>query len=172
MVGSSPVPPGWYVDGQDPRRRFWDGSQWTGHFEGAALEAPDSHPLTSAKYRKRRDRSSSNSRRARGFKRTKTEKLSAAQRTSILEVELATWARKGWTVEATLFGNQAMLRKSKWRVFGRDLLLVVVTAGLWLIYVIYRTLIGRSTSMIIKVDRYGTVKTFNRTEDMADGSGY
>lgn len=86
----------------------------------------------------------------------------------ILEGEIAKWARKGWRVTGTAFGRQAILSRSKWSILWRDLLLVLFTAGLWLIYMLYRALIGRSTSIVVIVDRFGTVKSFRRTDDASD----
>jgi hypothetical protein len=63
-----------------------------------------------------------------------------------------------------LFGRSAMLREPAWRAFLRDLLLVILSAGLWLFYIAYRTLVGKTTSMIVTVDRYGRVSTFRRTD--------
>lgn len=78
-------------------------------------------------------------------------KLPADQLTAILNAEVASWTAKGWTLEggSTVFGRGAMLREPRWQAFLRDLLFVFVTAGVWLIYVIYRRLVGKTTSKII-----------------------
>jgi hypothetical protein len=93
------------------------------------------------------------------------EKMSKEQRTAILNVEIARWAALGWVLEDVSFGTQAMMRKSKLRVLGWDVLLAVLTLGLWLVYVICRSAIGRETSLIILVDRHGSVKAFERKSD-------
>lgn len=149
MIDASSAPAGWYLDGQDPRHRYWDGSQWTEHFE-------ESTPAAST---------NSNSQRVFRSKREKLKPLPADQLDAILMAEIATWTGKGWTVEATtrLFGRSTTLREPKWQAFLRDVLLVIVTAGLWLVYIIYRVLVGKTSNKIITVDRFGHVKTFRRT---------
>lgn len=150
MTEPSSAPAGWYPLDQDPRRRYWDGAQWTDHFE-----EPDQSSRTTP-----RARWSSTS------KREKPKPLPADQLIAILNAEIAKWTTKGWTVEATtrLFGRSALLREPRWQAFLRDLLLVIVTAGLWLIYLIYRALVGKTSAKIITVDRFGRVKTFRRTD--------
>ena len=150
MTEASSAPAGWYLDGQDPRRRYWDGAQWTAHFEDPTQllqsNARAQVPVTS--------------------KRKKPEPLPADQLTAILDTEVTKWTAKGWTLEATtkLFGRSAMLREPRWQAFLRDLLLVLVTCGLWLIYVLYKLLIGRTSAKIITVDRFGRVETFRRKD--------
>jgi hypothetical protein len=152
MTDSSSAPAGWYIDGQDLRRRYWDGSQWTEHFEEAPQPSPTNwktkRPFTS--------------------KRKKLKALPGDQLDAILNAEVGTWIAKGWTVEATtkLFGRSAMLREPRLQAFLRDLLLVLVTAGLWLIYIIYQALVGKTSNKIITVDRFGRVKTFRRIDEL------
>ena len=97
----------------------------------------------------------------------KREKLSGEQLDEILMAEVARWVAKGWTLEGTtkLFGRSAMLREPRWRLFLRGLLLVLVTAGLWLIYLIYKALIGKISRKVISVDRFGRVKSFRWTDE-------
>jgi hypothetical protein len=148
MTYSSSAPAGWYLDGRDPRRRYWDGAQWTDHFEEPTPTSATQRPFSS--------------------KREKPKPLPGDQLDAILKAEVATWTAKGWTVEATtkLFGRSAILREPRWRAFLRDTLLVFVTAGLWLIYIIYRALVGKTSNKIITVDRFGRAKTFRRTDEL------
>jgi hypothetical protein len=150
MTEQSSAPAGWYLDGLDSRRRYWDGSQWTEQFEEQTPPVPKN----------------SDSHREVGSKREKTEPLTGDQLDAILADEVARWTAKGWTVEGTtkLLGRGAMLREPRWQGFLRDLLLLFVTAGLWLVYIIYRRLVSKTSRKIITVDRFGRVKTFRRTD--------
>lgn len=152
MTDSSSAPAGWYLDGRDPRRRYWDGGQWTDHFEEPA-------PTTATNLNPHRPFSS---------KPEKPKPLPGDQLDAILKAEVAIWTAKGWTVEATtkVFGRSAMLREPRWRALLRDLLLVFVTAGLWLIYITYRALVGKTSNKIITVDRFGRAKMFRRTDEL------
>jgi len=152
MNDSSFPPAGWYLDGQDPRRRYWDGLKWTEHFDEAPSVAPtvhESQPTFQSKRQKLKPRPG--------------EELDA-----ILMAEVATWIARGWKLEGTtkLLGRSAMLREPKWRSSLRDLVLVLVTAGLWLIYIIYKALVSKTSHKIITVDRFGRLKTFRRTDKL------
>jgi hypothetical protein len=150
MTDSSSSPAGWYLDGQDPRRRYWDGENWTGYFEESATDAP-----TTVKSLHRFN-----------SKREKLKRLPGDQLDAILMAEVARWTARGWNLEGVmkLFGRTAVLREPRQQAFLRDLLLVVVTLGLWLIFIIYRALVGESTRKMIRVDRFGRVKSFRWTD--------
>ena len=52
-----------------------------------------------------------------------------------------------------------MLSKNKRIGWFWNLILVILTGGLWLIYVIYRALNRKKLTAIITVDPYGKVRT-------------
>ena len=79
-------------------------------------------------------------------------------RSQILNTEVAKYAKRGWTVE-TVSGGQAVLTKNKRIGWFWNLILVILTGGLWLIYVIYRALNRKKLTAIITVDQYGKVRT-------------
>ncbi len=76
-------------------------------------------------------------------------------------VNAGTWevqfGADGWTVQ-TVSSGQAVLSKVRrmgwfWNTIG-----VLITAGFWLIYVIYRALNRKRDTLIITVDAYGQVR--------------
>ncbi|MDR5699580.1 hypothetical protein [Agromyces aerolatus] len=84
--------------------------------------------------------------------------LSEESRAQVLNAEVARYAQDGWTVQAVSSG-QAVLSKVRrmgwfWNTIG-----VLITAGFWLIYVIYRALNRKRDTLIITVDAYGQVRT-------------
>jgi hypothetical protein len=170
MIEPPLVPAGWYFDGLDPRRRYWDGSQWTDQY-GSLDEVPPTNPTSRFRARIGRWRSRANSRGVGKPKRAEPEKMPKDQRTAILDAEVAIWTARGWILEGTLFGTQAIMRRSKLRLFGRDVRLVFLTFGLWLFYVVYRSAIGRTTALTIIVDRHGKVTAFERTDDTKSYGG-
>lgn len=84
--------------------------------------------------------------------------LSEAARAQLLNNEVAKYARQGWTVQAVSAG-QAVLSRVRRMGWFWNTVLVFVTAGLWLIYVIYRALNRKRDTLIIMVDAYGRVST-------------
>lgn len=82
--------------------------------------------------------------------------LSNDERTAILNAEIAKHVRRGWTVQSAT-GGQAVLTKNKRIGWFWNAILVLVTAGLWLIYVIYKALNRKQNTLIINVDAYGKV---------------
>lgn len=84
--------------------------------------------------------------------------MSADSRAQLLNAEIATYARRGWNVQSIAAG-QAVLSRNKRIGWFWNLILVVITAGLWLIYVIYRALNRKQETLIITVDEYGRVRT-------------
>lgn len=79
-------------------------------------------------------------------------------RAQILNAEVAKYAQRGWTVQ-TVSAGQAVLSKTRRMGWFWNLLLVLVTGGLWLIYVIYRALNRKVDTLIITVDAQGSVRT-------------
>jgi hypothetical protein len=84
--------------------------------------------------------------------------LSEAARTQILNAEVAMYAKHGWTVETATAG-QAVLSKNKRIGWFWNLILVILTGGLWLIYIVYRALNRKKITAIITVDEFGRVRT-------------
>ncbi|WP_308798908.1 hypothetical protein [Agromyces silvae] len=83
--------------------------------------------------------------------------LSEEARAQVLNAEVARYAQQGWTVQAVSAG-QAVVSKVRrmgwfWNTIG-----VLFTAGLWLIYVIYRALNRKRDTVVITVDAYGQVR--------------
>ena len=87
-----------------------------------------------------------------------TAPLSEAARTQILNAEVAKYVRNGWTVE-TSTSDQAVLSKNKRIGWFWNLILILLTAGLWLIYVVYRALNRKKLTAVITVDERGRVRT-------------
>ena len=84
--------------------------------------------------------------------------LSADARAQLLNAEVAKYAQRGWTVQ-TVNAGQAVLSKTRRMGWFWNLLLVLLTGGLWLIYVIYRALNRKVDTLIITVDEQGMVRT-------------
>ena len=83
--------------------------------------------------------------------------LSEEARARILNAEVANYSRQGWTVETAAAG-QAVLSKNKRIGWFWNLILVILTGGLWLIYVVYRALNRKKLTTILTVDQYGRVQ--------------
>jgi hypothetical protein len=83
--------------------------------------------------------------------------ISESARSQILNAEVARYAKHGWTVE-TASAGQAVLSKNKRIGWFWNLILVILTGGLWLIYIVYRALNRKKLTAIITVDEYGRVR--------------
>ena len=84
--------------------------------------------------------------------------VTEATRTQILNAEVAKYAKRGWSVE-TASAGQAVLSKNKRIGWFWNLILVILTGGLWLIYVVYRALNRKKITAIITVDEDGQVRS-------------
>lgn len=84
--------------------------------------------------------------------------MTTEQREHILNQRIAEYTRKGWQVQSVTAG-QAILTKNKRIGWFWNTILVVITAGLWLIYVIYKALNRKNDTVVISVDAYGKVTT-------------
>lgn len=84
--------------------------------------------------------------------------MSEEARAQLLNAEVAKYAKRGWTVE-TVAAGQAVLTKNKRIGWFWNLILVILTGGLWLIYVVYRALNRKKLTAIITVDAYGNVRS-------------
>lgn len=77
-------------------------------------------------------------------------------RAQVLNAEIAKYVNKGYTVQSSGAG-QAVLTKNKRIGWFWNTVLVLLTAGLWLIYVIYKALNRKQDTLVINVDAYGKV---------------
>lgn len=82
--------------------------------------------------------------------------LNDAARTEILNQAVARYARDGWTVNSVA-GFQAVLSRKKRIGWFWNLILALITAGLWLIVVIIRVVNRKILTVVLTVDAYGTV---------------
>lgn len=85
-----------------------------------------------------------------------TETLTEEARAQILNAEVAKYASNGYTVQTTGAG-QAVLTKNRRIGWFWNTILTLLTAGLWLIVIIYRALNRKTNTVIIQVDAYGKV---------------
>ncbi|KRC58618.1 hypothetical protein ASE14_18880 [Agromyces sp. Root81] len=84
--------------------------------------------------------------------------LSHESRAQLLNAEVARYAQRGWTVQSVAAG-QAVLSKNKRIGWFWNLILVLLTGGLWLIYVVYRALNRKVQTVVITVDASGRIST-------------
>ena len=82
--------------------------------------------------------------------------LDDAARAAILNAEVARYANQGWTVSSVSAG-QGVLQRTKRIGWFWNLLLVIITAGLWLIVIIIRVVNRKIETRIVRVDAYGRV---------------
>lgn len=85
------------------------------------------------------------------------EPLTDSARDQILNTEVAKYVSRGWTVQSS-GGGMAVLSKQKRVGWFWNTVLTIVTAGLWLIYVIYQLANRKSGTKVIRVDAYGKVR--------------
>ena len=76
---------------------------------------------------------------------------------ALLNAEVARWAAQGWTV-SSVSGNQAIVQRKKRIGWFWNLILTLITAGLWLIVVIIRVVNRKIETRVITVDEYGAVR--------------
>jgi len=82
--------------------------------------------------------------------------LTPEAREQVLNAEVAKAARDGWAVQS-VGGGQAVMSKAKRIGFLLNLILVLVTGGLWLIWILYRALNRKTKTLVITVDAFGKV---------------
>ncbi|OAN32966.1 hypothetical protein A4X17_15660 [Plantibacter sp. H53] len=84
--------------------------------------------------------------------------LPMEQLTAVLNAEVARYAARGWTV-SSVQGQQAVLQRQKRIGWFWNLILTLLTGGLWLIVVIIRVVNRKVESLIVTVDAYGRIST-------------
>ena len=82
--------------------------------------------------------------------------LDDASRAAILNAEVARYANQGWTVSSVSAGQGVLQRKKRIGWFW-NLILTIITAGLWLIVIIIRVVNRKIETRIVRVDAYGRV---------------
>jgi hypothetical protein len=92
--------------------------------------------------------------------------ISKAERDEILNAIVADYARDGWTI-TSVFAGQAVVQKKErlgsnnfWvggAFWALVILLVIFTAGLWLIVIAFWYLTLKTQTVIIRVDERGAV---------------
>lgn len=82
--------------------------------------------------------------------------VSEATREQRLNEEIAKHVAHGYTVQSKMSGTAVLSRNKRMGWFWNTVL-VLLTAGLWLIYVIYRALNRKTEVIQINVDVYGKV---------------
>lgn len=84
--------------------------------------------------------------------------LSEDARAQILNAEVAKHAARGWNVQ-TVAAGQAVLSRNKKIGWFWNIVLSIITAGIWLIVVIVRVVNRKKNTLVIIVDAYGKVRT-------------
>ncbi|SKC38899.1 MULTISPECIES: hypothetical protein [Plantibacter] len=84
--------------------------------------------------------------------------LPMEQLTAVLNAEVARYAARGWSV-SSVQGQQAVLQRQKRIGWFWNLILTLITGGLWLIVVIIRVVNRKVESLIVTVDAYGRIST-------------
>jgi hypothetical protein len=87
---------------------------------------------------------------------TSTPTLTNDARQAIIDAEVAKAVRDGWTVQSVSSG-QAVLSKARRLSLWRNLIGLVLTGGLWVIYIIYRLANRKTRTLVVTVDAYGKV---------------
>jgi hypothetical protein len=82
--------------------------------------------------------------------------LDDAARAAILNAEVARYANQGWEVSSVSAGQGVLQRKKRIGWFW-NLILTILTGGLWLIVIIIRVVNRKIETRIVRVDAYGRV---------------
>lgn len=83
--------------------------------------------------------------------------MTRENRMAILDAEIAKAVRQGWTVQSRS-DYQAVLAKQRKIGLVGNLILTLITGGLWLIWVAYRVINRKSDTRTITVDTNGKVR--------------
>jgi hypothetical protein len=88
---------------------------------------------------------------------TEARGLSVTERDSILNHEVSRYAGKGYAVESASNGQAVLSKRSRIGWFW-NIVLSVLTGGLWLIVVLYKVLNRKSERVVLFVDAAGAVR--------------
>lgn len=83
--------------------------------------------------------------------------LSDSQRADILARELATCARKGYATESISTTSAVVVKTKRIGIFW-NVVLLLITGGLWIIYIIYRALNRKKDRVVLFVNELGGVE--------------
>ncbi len=90
-----------------------------------------------------------------------SDPISTDQQQAILGAEVGRYVSDGWAVESVL-GATATLTKNKRIGWFWNAILTLLTAGLWLIVVVYRVVNRKRYAIVLTVDPSGRVRRSNR----------
>ena len=90
-----------------------------------------------------------------------SDPISIDQQQAILGAEVARYVSDGWAVESVV-GATATLTKNKRIGWFWNTILTLLTAGLWLIVVVYRVVNRKRYAIVLTVDPSGRVRRSNR----------
>jgi hypothetical protein len=79
-------------------------------------------------------------------------------RVAALDEAVARWARDGWSV-SSVSGATAVLQRKKRIGWFWNLVLTVITGGLWLIVVVVRVVNRKIQTVVLTVDEYARVRS-------------
>lgn len=79
-------------------------------------------------------------------------------RVAALDAAVARWAKNDWTV-SSVSGATAVLQRKKRIGWFWNLVLTLLTGGLWLIVVIIRVVNRKIETIVLTVDEYARVHT-------------
>ena len=125
MTDAVAPPPGFYEDASG-RRRWWDGSEWTPHFQPLEETAP---------YRP---------------SPTKTE----VERRAALERATTAYVQEGYKLDSLTSWQAVLSRRQRVRI-GVNLVLTLLTAGFWLIILALRLLNWPMDRVVLTIDEHG-----------------
>lgn len=74
-----------------------------------------------------------------------------------LNAEVARWVGKGYGVESTSPGQVVLMKRKRVGLFW-NVVLSIITGGLWLIWVLYRVINRKTDRVVLYVDASGAVK--------------
>lgn len=83
--------------------------------------------------------------------------ISDSQRSDILAREVAAYARKGYATESISATSAVVVKTKRIGIFW-NVVLLFFTAGLWIIYIVYRALNRKKDRVVLFVNEFGTVE--------------
>ena len=83
--------------------------------------------------------------------------MSQAAADQALNAEVAKYVSKGFAVESAMPGQTILAKKNRIGLFW-NVVLTVITGGLWLIVILYKVLNRKSSRVVLYVDGNGRVQ--------------